>query len=176
MNLKRKQRAITLITALIMLVVLTLLVLSALNSSTTNLRVAGNMQVQQEAVAAGQQAIETVISNNFALAPAASTVMVPMGGATYAATVPVPVCTCSKPLLNSDPNLPVDCLSGGKNTSTGIVFSSGPVSTGTSWCYAQQWEVRASVQDANTGTSTTLHQGIYLDVPAGTMCPGGSAC
>jgi len=176
MMLKYRQYGATLVTALVMLVVLTLLVLSAINASTTHLRVAGNMQVREEAVAAGQQAMEQVISNNFTINPVSSTIVVPIGGTSYTANVPQPVCTCSKPLLNSDPNLPVDCLSGGKNTNTGLVFSSGVVNTGTSWCYAQQWAVSASVIDARSGAKTTLHQGISLDVPAGTMCPGGYTC
>jgi Tfp pilus assembly protein PilX len=48
----RKQRGATLLVALIMLGVLMLFVVSSLNTSTTNLRVVGNMQAKNEALGA----------------------------------------------------------------------------------------------------------------------------
>lgn len=170
MKLKIRQHGATLITALVMLIVLTLLVISAVKSSTVNLRIASNMQVQGEAVAAAQQAIENVISNNFSSAPAAITVNVPMGGTTYAASTAIPKCIGSRALLNSEPNLPPQCLSSGTMQNTGIKFSASSAVSGTSWCYAQQWDVAAAVTEANTGASVEVHQGVSLNVPAGTSC------
>ena len=70
MLIKQRQSGATLITALIMLIVLTLLVVSGIRSSNTNLRIAGNVQMQAEASAAAQQAIERVISSaNFDISP-----------------------------------------------------------------------------------------------------------
>ncbi len=172
MKRNTKQCGATLVTALVMLVVLTLLVLSAINASTTNLRIAGNMQVREESIAAGQQAIEQVISNNFTISPVSSTAAVTIGKATYAVNVAQPTCMGSRPLLPStDPNLPEVCQP--LKPPPGMSYPSGVPAIGIPLCYAQQWDVRASVVDANTGAAATLHQGVTLKVPVGTACPSG---
>ena len=48
---------------MIFLVLLTLLVISAVNSGSVNLRIASNMQAQDEARAVAQQALEKFVSN-----------------------------------------------------------------------------------------------------------------
>ena len=173
MNLKHRQNGTTLAVALIMLVVLTLLVISSIRSSNTDLRIAQNMQVQEEAVAAAQQAVEQVISVNFTANPAASAVTTTIGGAAYNVAVSQPACTNSVAISNSDPNLPSACISSGAAQNTGIKFVSGTTATttGTSWCYTQQWDVQATASDANTGATATVHQGVGLYVPTGTSCP-----
>ena len=170
-SLRARQAGATLITALVMLVVLTLLVISAMNSSTVHLRIAGNMQIKEEAIAAAQQATEQVMSNNFTdpLHPPASSVSVPIGGTTYAVAIAQPTCTASTPMRNNYPNLPVECLSSGGTQNSGIFFASG-VQAGASWCLAQTWEVNASVTDARTGAAATTHQGVAIKVPIGTNC------
>lgn len=177
MKPRLKQKGVTLITALVMLVVLTLLVISAIRSSNSNLRIVGNMQLQEEAVAAAQQATEIVLSTNFTASPTAINMRVnPMnpadvnGAGSYQVTGPVPTCMGSRPVLNSDPNIPSECISSGTAQNTGIMFGSAPSATGTSWCYDQQWDVSASVSDPNTGANATVHQGVTLKVPAGTTC------
>ena len=57
-----KERGVTLIVTLIMLVIMMLLAIAAINISTTNLKVVGNMQLQQEATNAAQSAINQVLS------------------------------------------------------------------------------------------------------------------
>lgn len=175
MKQKYGQHGATLITALVMLVVLTLLVISAIRSSTTSLRIAGNMQVQEENIAAGQQAIEQVISSNFTAAPAPATIPVVISGTTYPAQILTPVCTGSTPLLNSTPNLPSDCLSSGSVQNTGIIYTSGVANTQMSWCSAQQWVVQATVSDPRTGATATIHQGVSLNVPSTITCTGNAA-
>lgn len=168
-----KQRGATLITALVMLVVLTLLVISAIRSSSTNLRIAGNMQMQAEVIAAAQQASEQVLSSNFTKNPVAVDVLVDInndGTTDYTAQVAPPVCTGSTALQNSTPNLPPQCISSSTAQNTGIVFTSGVVITGTSWCAAQQWDVRTQVSDSVGGANATMHQGVSLTVEAGTPC------
>jgi len=167
---KHRQNGATLVTALVMLVVLTLMVISAIKSSTVNLRIAGNMQIQEEAIAAAQQTTEQMLSFNFTALPAAQNVTTTIGSTAYPVAVPTPVCKGSRPLLNSEPNLPQTCLSSGSLQNTGIIFSSGVASGGTSWCYAQQWEVQTNATDPNTGATTIMHQGVSLNVPAGTGC------
>jgi Tfp pilus assembly protein PilX len=59
---RNQERGVTLIVTLIMLVVMMLLAVAAINMSTTNLKVVGNMQLQQEATSAAQAAINQVLS------------------------------------------------------------------------------------------------------------------
>ncbi len=175
--MKHRQRGATLFVALVMLVVLTLLSISAIRSSSINLRIAGNMQMAGEATAAAQQAIEQVLSSNFTAAPASSVIAVDINGsgtADYTAAVSTPACTGSVPLKNADldRNNPNDrpCFSTSTASNTGIFFSSGaPAVTGMSWCLSQQWDVSVRATSP-TGTDVTVHQGVSLRVPAGTTC------
>ncbi len=167
-----KQHGATLVTALVMLIVLTLLVLSAIRSSTTNLRIAGNMQMQEEIVQAAQQAAEQIISYNFPANPqlaVSNASNATIGMATYT-TVASAVCTGSKPVPNNTPNIPQQCISSSTAANTGIIYVSGVTLTGTSWCLAQQWDVRAQATDNRTGATATVHQGVSLYVDAGTTC------
>lgn len=179
MMLKHNQCGATLLVALIMLIVLTLLVVSSIRSSNTNLHIAGNMQMQGEAAAAGQQAIEQVISGNFTTNPVASVVTVDInnsGTANYTVNMTKPVCTGSVPLLNSNLDMnnanDIPCFSSSTASNTGIVFAAGnPMTTGQSWCYTQQWDVQSEATSlAGTGADVTTHQGVSLRVPAGTGC------
>ena len=91
-----KQRGVTLVVTLIMLVLLTLFAISAINSAMINLRIAGNMQFQDEARAAGQVAIERYISSlsNFQ-PPVARTINVDLnndGTTDFAVAVSQPKC------------------------------------------------------------------------------------
>ena len=170
------QRGSTLLVALVMLVLLTLIAMSAMNATTSSIQVVGNAQFHEEATAAAQQAVEGVISSNFTASPAASTVAVTFGAATYTAQVEVPTCTSSIGLTNGDLNPAVAadavCLGSGAATNTGIMGASGVLAASAqSWCYKQQWDIRATVADSNSGANTAVHQGVYTRVPAGTDCP-----
>jgi len=173
----RKQRGSTLIVALIMLVVLTLLVISSVRSGNTNLRIAGNMQMQSEAAAAAQQAIEQVVSGNFTATPASSVISVDInndGNPDYTANVSAPACTGSVPLTNASLNMSnpndVPCFSSSTTSNTGIMFASGtPATSSQSWCFDQQWDV-GTTATGGTGASVEVHQGVSLRVPAGTSC------
>lgn len=171
-----KQRGSTLLVALVMLVLLTLIAISAMNATTSSIQSVGNSQFRAEANAAAQQGIERIISSNFTVAPAASSVAVAFGAATYTAQVEVPVCTSSVGITNSelDPSNAVDavCLGSGAAGNTGLVSASGVAqASAQSWCYKQNWDIRATVADVNTGASTAVHQGVFTRVPAGTVCP-----
>ncbi|HEY6095964.1 MAG TPA: pilus assembly PilX N-terminal domain-containing protein [Gallionellaceae bacterium] len=162
-----RQHGATLITALVMLIVLTLLVISAIRSSSTNLRIAGNMQIKEEAIAAAQQATELVISNNFSGNPAAAASSVGVdinkdGVVDYTANVQTPLCNNSTNLPANQPNLPSQCYASGKYDPNGM---------GGSNCAAQQWDVQTTVVDAITGAAATLHQGVAVTVLKDTQCP-----
>lgn len=166
------QRGATLMVALVMLVVLTLLVVSAIRSSNSNLRIAGNMQSQEEAVNAAQQTTETIISNDFWTAPVSSTPSVTIGLTTYNVSVPQPTCVSTKPLLNSDPQISPACLpKTSLDSNSGIFFTSGVQAAVNAYCYAQQWELKSTATDASgTGAKPVVHQGVSLDVKVGTKC------
>lgn len=137
-----RQRGATLIVSLIMLVVLTLLAVSGMRSSNVNTRIAGNMQVQEEAMESAQQAIEESISNsNFTrVTPATQTV------GPYTVTFAAPICQSATAVRKNDPGLPADgsCLG----------------NAGASYCYWTTWEVAASAVDNKTGVTTSIHQGV----------------
>lgn len=179
MNLKCRQNGSTLIVALVMLVVLTLLVVSGMRSSNTNLRIVGNMQVQEEAAAAGQQAIEEVVSKNFTASPTSSVISTDInndGIADYDVNVVKPACTDSAPIMNSSLDMTkasdIPCFSSSTASNTGIIAASGTqATTGQSWCFTQQWEVQTQATSrAGNGANAVIHQGVSLRVPAGTTC------
>jgi Tfp pilus assembly protein PilX len=175
-----KQGGETLVVVLVMLVVLTLLVVSALRAGTTNLRIVGNMQMQEEASAAAQQAIEQLMSSNFTANPASQVIAVDInqdGNPDYTANVS-PACTGSIAITNADLNpgstADAPCISSGAAQQTGLMVSGVGTTTtlrGQSWCYLQQWELQAAVTDNNTGATATTVQGVAVRVPAGTNCP-----
>lgn len=144
-----RQRGATLLVSLIMLVVLTLFAVTAINLSNTNLRIVGNMQMQSEATAAAQLAIENVISTSDFII----TLPVPQavdinndGTADYTVTfTPAPTCQYYKPVVKTDP-VPTKCFG----------------SAGSTYCYWTTWDISAVVNDPKTGASTTIHQGVQM--------------
>lgn len=172
----KNQRGATLMISLVMLVLLTLFAISAINLSTTNLNIVGNMQARMEAQAAGKQAIEQVISSaaNFTT-PISQDIDVDInndGASDYTASVLKPSCFSSKSLTNAELNLadPKDknCVSSVQDPGTGVYIANA--ASAQSWCYNQKWEVTATVTDNRTGAQVRQHQGAALRVPAGTAC------
>ncbi len=163
------QKGSTLLIAMVMLIVLTLFAISAITLSNTNLSIVGNMQARQEAIAAGKQAIEQVMSRNFTEDPAAETITVDTnndGNADYTVEIAVPACISSLPLTN-DQLSPTDlkdqpCISS--------IVKKDAVGTAQSWCFSQQWEITATVIDNRSGAEVVQRQGASLRVPAGTTC------
>ena len=152
-----QQRGSTLTISMIMLVLLTLFVLSAINSSTINLRIAGNTQAQDEARAAAQQAIEALVSSyaNFFPVPApAVPASAPLtisvnkdASGNYTVTRTAPVCKSASQQL---PPRTTDCINGQKS---GLI------------CYDTLWEVSATATNTRTGVSQTVTQGVTLTFP-----------
>ena len=179
MTTPRRQRGATLLVALIMLTVLMMFVVSSLNTSTTNLKVVGNMQSKNEALAATQEAIETVISTPQFISTPANAVLNPCGTANtictdvtgdstpeYTTTLtPQPQCVTVQPIKNSDLVLTnaedLGC-SAGQQQQFGVA---GAV-TGDSLCANTVWEINAQTVGAATGASVTVTQGIGVRVSA----------
>lgn len=154
MTLKRYQSGASLLVSLIMLLVLTILVVSAIRSSSTNLKIAGNMQAQTEATAAAQQAIEQVMSSDAIFkTPAGQTIVV----GPYSVTVGTPVCIRKKPVdsggsADPNPNMLQDGLPGGG--AAGEILDT-------------YWDIPATVLDtAATGVKVEVHQGVRIMLPA----------
>ena len=134
MSTIKNQNGATLITSLIMLIVLTLLVVSGIRSSNTNLRIAGNMQMQEEAITAAQFAIERVISS-------ATFDMSAQTVGSFNVTFRPLTCVSWKPTVKTDP-LPKECKGS------------------TSVCYWTIWDISAVAIDASTGATAEVHQGV----------------
>jgi Tfp pilus assembly protein PilX len=173
----QSQTGATLMIAMIFLVLLTLIVISAINATNINTKVVGNMQIQREAEAAAQQAIETAISTDFTKSPTASTVTVDINNSgqaasTYTVTVPAPTCTSVKPIALSELDISnaddVPCYVSGSVQNTGIVEAG---TGGNSLCSNSNWEINATATASGVATtSTTTRQGIAVRVAVGAAC------
>ena len=157
------QRGIALVIGMIFLVLLTLLVVSAINSGSVNLRITSNMQVQDEARALAQQAIEQYAGaySNFYPTPLAKTATgydINNDGSTeYTITIAAPVCkSASAQTVARTP----ECAAGIK----GGIF-----------CWDTVWDVKAVATDNKTGISQTVTQGVAITFDP-TFFPPSAGC
>jgi Tfp pilus assembly protein PilX len=175
----RRQHGATLLMALIFLVLLSLLAISAYNGTNTNLRVVGNMQAREQAMAAAQVALEqTVSSANFSTNPdqvAANPVNVDIdndGDTDFAVRItPQPKCYRSQPIKTVDlnPALPSDlaCMKSGVVTTGGLEMDTATGGAAAdSLCANTEWNVRAEATDAATGATVAVNQGVAIRVLA----------
>ena len=142
------QRGSTLLVALVMLVLLTLIAISSMNATTSSIQVVGNAQFRQEVAAAGQAAIENVISSSAfqTTPPVAQQIDINNDGAMdYSVTfTPAPSCVSYVPVSTSETNLPEECYGSVGNL-----------------CFWTVWDVTSVVTDLHgSGASTTVHQGV----------------
>jgi Tfp pilus assembly protein PilV len=169
-----RQRGISLIVAIVFLLLITVLALSGLRGSTTNVQIVGNMQARQETVAAAQAMVERVISDaGFAANPASYSTATRINydfngdGVTdsIAQVAQTPACIRARPipLADLDPALAADipCFASASAPNPGIIVpTSGP---GTSTlCADTEWDLAVRADDAQTGASATVHQGIAM--------------
>jgi len=183
-QLTRRQRGTSMFVGLIMLILLTLLGISAFQSSNTNLKIIGNMQVRQEALAAAQTATEKVISDPAFINPTTppSSATVPMNNASYTVDfIPSPACISivDIPSEDLDPTNADDlkCIPSGVTKESGI-FVGGSAPLPPSYCSNTRWLVNAQVKDPNVASTappvTQLEQGVAVRVSkakALTFCP-----
>jgi hypothetical protein len=153
-NTARRQRGAVLVVGLIMLVLITLLVTSTVTLSSSNLKAVGNMQFRNEAVAAANSAIETVLSVPFTNAPlTGQQIVVDInndGQTDYMVQFSIPVCKSASQIAS--PGIPPS------SSSLGSGFSS---STGN--YYETVWDLDATVTDVNnSGASVEVHQGVRV--------------
>lgn len=143
MKPRHSQQGATLIVSLVMLVVMTLFAISAINLSSMNLKIVGNMQSQRLMEMAAQDAIERMISTPtyYGLTPSAQSFTI----SGLAVSVSAPTCTRS-------------------TAATGYSATSGISPED------DDWEFVATVTDGLTGASLALHQGVRIRMLAGN-CP-----
>ena len=146
MNSISHQHGATLIVSLIMLVVLTLLVVSGIRFSSSNMRIAGNMQAQEEAATLAQQVIEQIISNNdFTKTPPLPQNFDINNDSVNDFTVTIAAtCLHSLQALRNEP-IPNDCFG-----------------EGTPACFWSGWNVQSVARDIKTGATATINQGINV--------------
>ncbi|HYC47130.1 MAG TPA: PilX N-terminal domain-containing pilus assembly protein [Burkholderiales bacterium] len=173
----RPQRGAVLLIALIFLVVLTLLGLGAFNAATIDLKIAGNMQMRNEALNAAQDAVETAISTpQFTIDPA-NAVLAPCGApntlcadysgdgtADYVTRLePAPACVSKKAIRVSELDLskPNDlgCLAGQAQQ-----FGIEGGLDARSLCGTALWEITAQTSSPATGAKVTVSQGVGLRI------------
>jgi Tfp pilus assembly protein PilX len=182
--------------ALIMLIMLTLFAVSAMNTSTTNLRVVGNMQAQAEALASSQNAIEAVISSTAFTTTPANAITAPCGGIANnlctdlngdgtpelrTVITPTPFCSQARPQKVSELELKANaedlaCVQGQTQGTFGVAGSSG---TGDSLCGQSVWDITArtlaeGATTSNSPVNVTVTQGVAVRIKAldlATNCP-----
>lgn len=189
MTKMHRQRGAVLLVSLIMLVLLTLFAVSALNTSTSNLKMAGNMQARSEAVIAAQDAIETVLSTTLFTTNPANAVINPCGAANtlcidkngqntssaanayYVTTLVKTKTTDTKSTPNcvkvkAKPVARLD-LSAGSAEVTCVagasqLFGVAGAVTGDSLCAESTWEITARTTSTATGATATVTQGVGI--------------
>ncbi|SOY87343.1 PilX N-terminal domain-containing pilus assembly protein [Cupriavidus taiwanensis] len=176
--LRRSQSGVTLVVTLVFMVMFLMIAVAMVNSGLINVKVASNQQHSAEARDVAQQAIEQVISDDFTKAPVAVDVPVDVTGdgtADYVAQVAVPACVTSKPVAKViDPEKhpeDAECTLGSSTGNGNLVVGPGGANVVSSLCNDTQWDVAATVNDANTGTVATVHQGVAVRTLYGSTCP-----
>lgn len=178
----RSQRGATLFIALVMLVMLTMFAVSSLNSSTTNLKVVGNMQSRSEALNAAQEAIETTISTPQFIANPTNAVLNPCSAANTLCTdltgdgapeyttqlMPTPSCIAVNGIKMSElvlTNIEDLGCAAGQAQQFGV---SGAV-TGDSLCANTLWEITAETKGTANAARVIVTQGVGVRISADDM-------
>ena len=166
--MRAPERGMTMVISLIMLIVITLFVVSMVRLSNTNALVVGNMQAQKAVEAEAQQAIE-VAMNNFvffedAIAETGQWASSSAQYLTYAtlwtsykptAAGSTPPATQSSPIRIYRPQ----CLHYEPAAGYSAISGVAPQDT--------YWDMKVTAADSFTGSTTEVHQGVQMRLPAG---------
>jgi Tfp pilus assembly protein PilX len=187
MKSARREAGATLLVTLIMLIMLTLFAVSAMNTSTTNLQVVGNMQSRTEALEASRIAIETTISTSQFVESPTNALPAPCGGtpntlctdsngdgtSDYTTRLtPNPRCVQARIIkvnelrITSPTSNDVACLQAQQQ---GQFAVAGAQSSGDSLCGQTVWEISAVTTRpdvANSDLSYGITQGVGVRIPA----------
>ena len=187
MRTPRRERGITLVTALIMLLLLTMLALASVNLGNSNLQVVGNMQRRDQALSAARSVLEETISTaNFTTTPGAALAN-PCGAPNQRCVdtdgdgktdikvtlTPAPACVKVQAIKNTDLNLSDNEDMGcavGESQMHGVEGASD----GNSDCDNSVWDVSAVATDEATQASVKVVQGVAVRIgrdDVATNCP-----
>lgn len=162
------QRGATLVVALVMLVLMTLLAVSAINLSSGNLKMVGNMQYQQEATSAAQVAVNQVLSRASYLTQPASTpgsITVNVNGHDYAVQVARP-CLKSAAVITIAELSSLPPAEAARCRTSSAVANSGLLGQNPggmpSDCSRVTWEIRATVNDPATNAQAEIVEGASM--------------
>lgn len=196
-SLPRRERGATLLVTLIMLIMLTLFAISAMNTSTDNLKMVGNMQERSEAFESSQSTIELAISTSAFTTTPGNAVPNPCGLPNTTCTdlngdgiqdletrlTPNPSCVQARAIkvpelqINGPTAQDVACVKAQEQGTFGVVQD---VSTkGDSLCANTVWDISAvTLRSGTTDTSSDVRvgitQGVGVRIPALEMeanCP-----
>ena len=181
----RRQSGATLLVTLIMLIMLTLFAVSAMNTSTTNLQVVGNMQARSEALESARSAVEQTISSPRFLATPANAVPNPCDGvpnkictdmngdgkADYDTLLePRPACVQARIVkvnelrILSPTSDAVACLQAQQQ---GTFAVAGAQSSGDSLCGETMWEINAETWRSGTTSRTARENDVSFGLTQG---------
>jgi hypothetical protein len=181
------QRGFVLIVGLIMLLLISLVAIAAIRSASSHLQVSGNEQSHAQTLTAANYALDLVINDatfsdrQLSTEPALTVAVDGAGGQVQLAAHYLDP-FCSRYRFIKKQELVQKVLGGGggfvytvdpKNTScisgqssTGLTIVDTPTSTmnvvDNSLCATTLWEVQATAEDAQTGASTVVNQGIEM--------------
>lgn len=141
---RRQQTGVTLAVVLIMLTIILVIAITAINLSSVNLKIVGNVQQRMIAESVAQTAIETTLnSSTYFYNPVSTVPLTPPSSLTV--TVGTRVCLGASPAK-------------GYSAAQALV----PEDT--------HWDIPVTVVDNLTGASVTMHQGVGIKMSAGN-CP-----
>jgi len=178
MSSRASQSGVTLVVSLIMLVVLTLLVVSAIRFGNINLKITQNAQVEAEATAAAQVAIEQMMaevngSSDITTIAAKVNQSISTGATAYKVSVTKPACVLSRNVESDELDHEDEddrlCYGGG-GIELPLDKNNKPI-VPPKECKQQQWEVQADVNDSASGAKLTLLQGLAVRVGVHVACP-----
>lgn len=187
MDGRNRQQGATLLVTLVMLIMLTLFAVSAMNTSTDNMKMVGNMQERAEAFDAAQSTIELTISTpQFTVTPLnavpnpcglPNTTCVDVNGDGIndleTRLTPAPRCVLARAIKSTElvitgpTSEDVACTKGQQQ---GTFAVAGASDQGNSACANTVWDitaqtVRAGSSVTDTDISSTVTQGIGVRIP-----------
>ena len=162
----RNQRGSTLLMGLILLVLLTLMGLASINTATSNLKVVGNMQYQQEALGAAQVSLNKVLSKGSffaspATAPIIDTVdMTGDGNIDYTVALTQPCILSVRDITAAEllPTIADDLLCMTSSTQKNAGLMGQATGAAKSDCANVTWRITASVNDTSSKSAVSLTQ------------------
>jgi hypothetical protein len=171
-----RQRGSALFVVLVILVAMAWFALSGFRISGQHLQIVGNNQVRTQATAAAQRAIEQTISSNaFALDPgavAAVPITTDIDGAGKSSLTamlnPTPACYRVRPIKTAELDIALvtdrPCLVSSGGGGILIERPGAAPPSGDSLCSNSEWNVAASVSDAQSGATVAVNQGVAIRV------------